>query len=339
MVNVLAMTRSGATMKAYAALFMILIAAMTIPLYPAQADTEAPESRVQPTPTGSLGDDSTMDDASALARDLGVDRAVAKEILSAQGASHEVRGALRRAAGENFVDLNFRATSEPALVLTLSGDAIPQAVREIVERSEVQVEIVLPRTPPESEFLAIVDRSWAEFATTPGLTSQDSDPGTGTIVFYFDPDSESNLVMFSEEVTRFIDDDRITIEAETLTLPEELQRRGGNPLRLTSTQVPECTQGFSVKKSGGPKGVLTAAHCRNNLQYLPLGGGTWKNMTFKQQVYNDRADYQWHTIGAAPLSSFFGSSSTDVRPVTGSIPRADMDGDYVCHRGRTTGYY
>lgn len=205
-------------------------------------------------------------DAVELSRELGVEEEEAREILAAQIASHDIRRELRQASGETFVKIRFEAKSPPRLVLVITGEEAPPALQEVTNRSPVPVDIRLTNVPPESEFMELVDRTWTEFSATPGLRSQDADPETATITFYFEHAEGEELSAFRDAVARAVSDERVTIKAEIVDPPEQLTRRGGNPLRRTVDKNPECTQGFSVQKQGGSKGVLTAAHCVNNLQ-------------------------------------------------------------------------
>jgi hypothetical protein len=109
-------------------------------------------------------------------------------------------------------------------------------------------------------------------------------------------------------------------------LPKEVTDIFGG-LALTT-----CTSGFSVKDSGGTKGITTAGHCSNDQWYngvkLPFVSGTTGG------VY----DIQWHTAPGFTVRNLV-FDGTYNRYIFSVKFRANQSvGEWVCKYGMTTGY-
>lgn len=112
-----------------------------------------------------------------------------------------------------------------------------------------------------------------------------------------------------------------------------------------------CTSGFTARRTirgGYDYGVITAGHCGDN--------GPTETVTFRMNgvvlpfVYgwlSATADAQFHRIpiptsGSHYVADDYVCRDPDIYPnpscdVTGTVPRAKMQGDYVCHTGRNSG--
>lgn len=103
-----------------------------------------------------------------------------------------------------------------------------------------------------------------------------------------------------------------------------------------------CTTGFVVT-DGARNGLVTAAHCPDDLAYVQPDR-TQLPLSFVGQWGWSFQDVQLHlapeTLGAALAPVFYADSAKTIRrPVTGARPRASTRaGDVVCHRGERTGY-
>ena len=99
-----------------------------------------------------------------------------------------------------------------------------------------------------------------------------------------------------------------------------------------------CTSGFLVT-DGARTGITTAAHCLDDLSYFdPQRRAT--PLTFVGQWGWGYHDVQIHS-GPAPARPLFyaDTARTVERPVEGQRTKTSTRaGDYVCHRGESTGY-
>ena len=100
-----------------------------------------------------------------------------------------------------------------------------------------------------------------------------------------------------------------------------------------------CTTGFVVT-DGARTGVLTAAHCPDELTYREPGAKSVE-LTFLGQWGAVNQDVQINLVndGAAEPRFFAGSGKYKSRAVQALRSRDSMRaGDFVCHRGERTGY-
>ncbi|MET4895937.1 hypothetical protein RN629_02045 [Sphingomonadaceae bacterium jetA1] len=145
-------------------------------------------------------------------------------------------------------------------------------------------------------------------------------------------------------------------------LRDRIARMAGVPVQLTTMDAPDgdladvrggmrmvgvdptdgrryaCTSGFVVRR-GAESGVVTAAHCPDDLAAIE-GPDTAMPLTFLGQWGWGYQDVQVHG-SAQPLAPIFWSDTdkTIARLVTGGRARASTRaGDWVCHRGERTGY-
>ncbi|MEJ8629806.1 hypothetical protein P0F65_08035 [Sphingomonas sp. I4] len=99
-----------------------------------------------------------------------------------------------------------------------------------------------------------------------------------------------------------------------------------------------CTSGFVVRR-GVESGVVTAAHCPDDLSWIDRDGQP-QPLRFAGQWGWGYQDVQVH-VSPTPLAPLFWSDTakTISRRVVGLRPRSGTRaGDIVCHRGERTGY-
>lgn len=93
-----------------------------------------------------------------------------------------------------------------------------------------------------------------------------------------------------------------------------------------------CTSGFAVYDAYGTAGITTAGHCSNTVSY----NGT--ATTFKTQAWTGAYDIQWHTVPGYTVRNWV-YDGTSNRSITAQKSRdAQTINEYVCKRGKTTGY-
>lgn len=98
-----------------------------------------------------------------------------------------------------------------------------------------------------------------------------------------------------------------------------------------------CTTGFVVT-DGARRGVVTAAHCPDTLDYMD--GAAPQPLEFAGQWGWGHQDVQLH-LGGGELRPFFfaDTAKTRLRPVTAARALdGTRGGEWVCHRGERTGY-
>lgn len=116
--------------------------------------------------------------------------------------------------------------------------------------------------------------------------------------------------------------------------------RGGHPI---SAEGEACTTAFSVRDAiTSETGIMTAGHC--SFPQLTNGEkGTYRedadtthSVTLRGRRWDANQDFQWFSSAFAEEPIFW--SGVGYRNVTGTQPRLEMPGEYVCHYGIQTGY-
>jgi streptogrisin C len=119
------------------------------------------------------------------------------------------------------------------------------------------------------------------------------------------------------------------VRFELSQLPTDQHTYGGAQLEV-------CTTGFTVRHDPtGVTGVLTAAHCPNTLTYTQPVTGPSYELTAQGGKDDSNQDFQWMTGSHAEYPQFWDGQY--YRTVVAEVQRANMEGDWVCHRGKTTG--
>ncbi|HET7734741.1 MAG TPA: hypothetical protein VFK52_02095 [Nocardioidaceae bacterium] len=277
----------------------------------------------------------------------GVSLDEARRIPELQVASPPVREKIMELAGDRYIEVRMEHGKDAHLAaFVTSGSLIPE-LNEYVARSDLPVKLAYVSAPTDAEWLQIKTRVAQAFTGTPGLVDWDFNEPDAEIVLGVDdrlpPSSEADFLKRVQEV---VGDPSIRVVLNRFdgVTEQGYERRGGNPLRLSSGVHPlRCTQGFSLQvQDTGVKGVSTAGHCDTNLEFTPLTDGiNWYDLTFQQERFDATRDFQWHTItdGQVPLPGFYASTQNDIRTVSDSVAREDLSvGDRICHRGMITGY-
>lgn len=241
----------------------------------------------------------------------------------------EVRQSLRKLAGDRLARLHLEHDPRAHLVLAMTGASVPAEVSEFVAATEVPVTVEMGAVSSVEDLIALTDRyidRWVE--AHPDFVGVDVRPVDGVVLI--DSTSETSDI---SDVVEDISNSGLSVERRFVEGEVGDDRRGGY---LTDSG---CTVGFSVVRTGGTqRGTTTAGHCDNSYQWRNLSGGSWNTTTFQAQRRNAVSDIQWSTTSPAPQPRFHADQVSTYRVVTGSVGRTDMDGDYVCHNGRTSWY-
>ncbi|MBC8195211.1 MAG: hypothetical protein ISR42_01000 [Acidimicrobiia bacterium] len=101
-----------------------------------------------------------------------------------------------------------------------------------------------------------------------------------------------------------------------------------------------CTSAFAVL-DGSTRGMLTAGHCADVTTHWRSrtsshAGGSY-TATHRDTVWGDDGDSSWYTTTQWESDNFY-VTTTSTRDATGHEVRSNMNGDYVCHFGTSSGY-
>ena len=310
-----------------ASLFVLLAA-------PALAQTAPPASRVQ-TPAQALAQD-----AGQYARQFAVSQAEAERRLRALAESVAATDSIEATYRDRVAGVSIEHKPALRILVYLTGDeAVPNRT---LNAGEMKVPIVFrtgAKASRDRVIWAMTYHQGAIRAALPTPPAMGLDPRTG------------ELVVVVPSATKGKDALRTKLEAIAgvpvrLRVLDQIDVNLSAPLggsRVEGLNPADgkrylCTTAFTVT-DGKRYGIATAAHCLDDLTYLDPR----RVATPLSYVAQWGWGYQDVQINAAsdPLPGLFYADNgrTVERPVTDQRTRdSTRAGDFVCHRGETTGY-
>ena len=286
--------------------------------------------------------DALAQDAGEYARQLGVPVEEAKRRLRIQEASAAATEIIRQTYRDRLAGVSIEHRPDYRIVVLLTGDApVPGEVLSIAG-AQVPLHFRMGARATEEQIVSAMVHHRAALRTLlPRAAGMGVDPRTGELV----------LMVRASDAAR-IGEQEIDARAETIT---------GVPVRVRVLDRPDedsaiqggarvvgvdpangrryaCTTGFTVT-DGTRAGVVTAAHCPDEVTYLDGPGGDTPLQFAGQWGWGFR-DVQVHVSPTPHRPLFFADSrKTSARAVLGARSRTSTRaGDFVCRRGETTGY-
>ncbi len=272
-------------------------------------------------------------DSRSYAADTGVSIDEAVRRLRLQAHLGKITGLLKDATGERFAGLWFEHHPEYRIVVRLAGDApTPFALKSAVSESIMPITFVTGGTATLAELTELIDASIDDLlALVPGLAGTEVDVRTGEIVLTLEKNGTDGQWARdrAEQIEAWLGQ---PVRFDMIDAPAgDGHTRGGANLST-------CTSGFSVNSGSGCNGFITAGHCGDTQTYYEFGGTSYA-ATFQSEIRDANQDVQWHTTSHIEYPQFYASSTSTYRTLTGQVNRSSQSaGNYVCHRGKTTGY-
>lgn len=293
-------------------------------------------------------DDATRADLKAFADKRGVDMA---ELTASHDGIHEfseLATTFESSEADTFVQAGV-ASSGPWLLFTdRPDDQILSAVASLPVDVDVRFGAPASQEELENAIGALVASLAGESDGVASVSAEIAE-GADSIVVRYQRDGVSrasgSTVSFDDALQSAAstqDDGQLPVpveftETDNVFRTEETVQ-GGRGLWVGTTSG-VCTAGFTARRPTGNRGVLTAAHCVDNLLYRGLTGV----ITFGRAARNSsqgRIDIQFHRTnsGHSTNAQFraTGTTAADDRVANGaSNPPV---GSVVCHWGNTTRY-
>lgn len=284
------------------------------------------------------------EDAADYARRHAVSPEEAGRRLRAQQASVAVTDRLRRRYGRRLAGISIQHSPDWRVLVLLTGR---RAVRDrIVEAGGVRVPVSFRTGAPATQ--AEIGRAMARHrraiqAAFPRFQGMGADPATGELVLVARGEApDSSLDARMEALTgvpvriRAVDGEAANSAAAAADIEGGARVEG---VEASSGRRLFCTTGFTVT-DGARAGIVTAAHCPDELTYYDPDGGGQVALSFVGGWGAQYQDVQVHVSERPHRPVFYADSAKrSLRSLTGARPRASIrGGDTVCHRGETTGY-
>jgi hypothetical protein len=288
------------------------------------------------------------EDAGEYARLYGVPIAEAYRRLVVQEGSVAQTDRLQARYRDRLAGIAIEHLPEYRIVILLTGsDPVPET-RIKVGRIRVPVLFRTGARATREQIVAAIKAHQAEIrAALPRPPALGADPRTGELVVM----TYGNLPADTEALTaRFAALSGVPVRMESLAQPPKtLAVEGGARLEgVTDGRRYACTTGFVVS-DGARRGIVTAAHCPDalafigpNRQQVPLEFvGQWGWGFQDVQVHIGQGQVGPVPAGSPELAPVFfaDTAKTLMRPVTAARSHTSTRaGDFVCHRGESTGY-
>lgn len=332
-------------------LLITLLAALLLASRPGSLSAQAPAPpptnlpRAEPdTPSTPVQNpfQALAEDAAAYARRHNVPATTAFVRLRAQEESVPATDALQLEFEERLAGLAIEHAPIYRIVVKLTGtDPVPDRT---ISAGGLTIPVVFRTGAPATriEILAAIRLHQSELNQTlmsaPGMGV---DPRTGKLLVLVKP-SEVRVDGLKALIDKLTAIAGVPVELRAWDRADvDLAVEGG--ARLVGPDPADgkyyaCTSGFVVT-DGARDGVITAAHCPDNLTYVdPRLGKT--PLGFVSQWGARHQDVQVHVTDAKLEPLFYADTDKSVsRPLTSWRPRlSTRAGDFVCHRGERTGY-
>lgn len=295
----------------------------------------------QVTPIIDTPETALAEDAADYARRHSVAPEEALRRLRAQEASVPATDAIAAQYRDRFVGVSIEHGPEYRITVLLKGDE--PVADTVIDAGGIPVPIRFrtgARATRAELVAALIEHQAAIRAALPRPPGLGVDPRTGELVVLTANASDAGEEFrdWAEELTgvpvRVRPLDRVDADASGEGGARLIGSNLGDPRRFV------CTTGFAVT-DGTRTGIVTAAHCPDQVQRIDPAGGPATPLDFVGQWGWSYQDVQVHTSAAIPTEPLFfaDTGKTRLRPVAGERRRGSTRaGDVVCHRGETTGY-
>ena len=271
-------------------------------------------------------------DASSYAADHKVDVEEALRRLDAQAGLGDLADQIRQHHDDVLAGIWIE--HEPAHKLVVWTTADRPAIRALVAAVEgIEVELRSGARTTYADAIDAMTREAVRFSDVPGLDGYLIDERTGELVLHVGGVGEGVATPLADQAAaEFSERTGIPARVESAsTSADDGHTYGGNNLS-------SCTSGFVVKNSIGTRGYATAGHCNDTQTFFEFGGGSYST-TATSEVRNASTDIQWATTTHSEYPEFYANSTTARRTLKAQKFRSStIVGDYVCHRGKSTGY-
>jgi hypothetical protein len=284
-----------------------------------------------------------LQDAGEYARAYGVPVAEAVRRLEAQHASVPAIDALADRYRDRLAGISVQHRPDYRFILFLTGEGVPPSTLVRAGASLVPVTFRPgAKASRERVLWALTNHQAAIRQATATEPSMGIDPRTGELVVILG-NAAARTAGGAEALDARIEAlTGVPVQIRVLDrVDRNLTATGGGRLEgkdPTSGKRYRCTSGFAVT-DGARYGLTTAAHCLDGLSYIAPDRSAIP-LDFVGQWGWGYHDVQVHT-GAVPQRPLFYADTdrTLARPAQAQRAKTSTRaGDFVCHRGESTGY-
>jgi hypothetical protein len=295
----------------------------------------------QSSPRLQSAEEALTQDAAEYARMRSVTLEEAKRRLRAQENSVAVTERLRAALRHRLAGISIEHHPQYRIVVLLTGIAPLANQAELAAGSPLPIVFQLGAGATRDQLVAAMRRHQPRLRSElPNARGMGLDPRTGELVLLVTPGDADRLDIGAID-QRAENLTGVPVRVEVVNRPDSNMARGGGRVEGTDPSDGRryaCTTGFVVKK-GARTGILTAAHCPNELVYREANGERLP-LEFVGQWGVATRDVQIHLSDGDDEPVFYADrSAAKLRPLTGWRSReSTRAGEWLCHWGESSGY-
>lgn len=297
-------------------------------------------------PVGATGVDDADESAEALQRmaaqvavEYGVDVETALARLKHQEAVAPLIAGWRESYSQFFGGAYHAADFSARTTVRWVGQ-VPAEVRAQVAARAVAIGFDTSAEVSESGLIAKAEQIFStvsksdisEFSTSPDILR-------GQVVVAVAVDEDSAIATEIADAIRKLEAPKIgtSVQWASEDLLNASTAYGGTEAQFPNKSQLACTLAFTVQR-GSTKGILSAGHCPNNLDYVDPVDGSESSLTLEAEYEGYYGDYAWYSTSESVVAQFYASSSSSGRRfVTAVKPRNQINiGDTYCFYGRRT---
>lgn len=261
-------------------------------------------------------------DINAYASDLKIDLDTAIHRLVLQEVAGNLDAALSEKEDDSYAGLWIQHSPQFRVIVQFTQEG-EKTIRPYIENESLAdiVDIrVVEYTLKELEV--------AQIATQLKIRDLDIPADSGINVF------ENSVELYVVERSRF----DAAMQDSEMQLPPQVKVVTVSELSTQETDIyaglalSSCTSGFSVIDSSGVKGILTAAHCPDEIWY----SGT--KLPWKGSAYGGPCDFQWHSASGFNVRNLAYDGTYNRYIYSTKHRDTQAIGEWVCKHGAATGY-
>lgn len=307
---------------------------------PVTADTPAAQVVENPARV-QTADEALAQDAAEYARQSGVSVDEAIHRLLVQGETVPATDALAHQFRKRLAGISIEHRPGYRIVVLLTGSKPEPDQYVVADGAAIPVIFRTGAGATREKIVAAIVKHQAVIrASLPHPPGMGVDPRTGELVVLIN-NADAGLFSAPSFKAKFAAIAGVPVRIRGLARDENMAVEGGS--RVVGVDPADgrryaCTTGFVVT-DGARTGVVTAAHCPDNLSYIDTGHREIPLAYIGQWGWGFQ-DVQVNVSDQALRPLFYADTVKSlVRPVTGLRTRGSTRaGDMVCHRGEKTGY-
>ncbi len=282
-------------------------------------------------------------DAKRFAEEQGIPVAQARAELLVQIAFNQLVENLQKQYPDTFATAAYRHSGEPSIIGFVGS--VPVGAAALVKASGLEVTLRGDFRASENVATDMTNQALSGFVEITGAETASAGIDPETLLITIDYGDDGAVI--TNDTARIVEQRALSVQSTLTDLPEirllpapngqpaviPQVMSGGAALGLGRDGGRVCTAGFTVRNTRGGTGLMTAAHCDNNLNYerrFELG--------FMGEATSVGTDAQWHS-GDSVWNRFIYSADGGYQTRLATSTGLSAVGTPLCQYGDTGGQH